>query len=281
MNQLVVFYRPEMVAPSTGSFSPSASKPGQVVAAWQRAGLPMDVRSFAPATVEDLARAHDRGHVQSVLGCRSPNGFGNCDPDVARSLPYTSGAMIAAGHFAMAERAIACAPISGFHHAGYRSVGGYCTFNGLMVAALALSQGRSRIGILDCDEHYGNGTDEVLDRTGARSWIEHVTVGEHFHSASQAPEFFGVLPELLHRFADCSVVLYQAGADPHIDDPLGGWLTTEQLLQRDEIVFSHLHRAGVGVAWNFAGGYRRDEQGGISGVIEVHTNTAKAALEVL
>ena len=29
----------------------------------------------------------------------------------------------------------------------------------------------------------------------------------------------------------------QAGADPHIDDPLGGWLTTRQLFERDRLVF--------------------------------------------
>jgi hypothetical protein len=35
--------------------------------------------------------------------------------------------------------------------------------------------------------------------------------------------------------ADCDVLLYQAGADPHINDPLGGWLTTAQLRERDRI----------------------------------------------
>jgi acetoin utilization deacetylase AcuC-like enzyme len=35
--------------------------------------------------------------------------------------------------------------------------------------------------------------------------------------------------------ADCEVLLYQAGADPHINDPLGGWLTTAQLRERDRI----------------------------------------------
>jgi hypothetical protein len=29
--------------------------------------------------------------------------------------------------------------------------------------------------------------------------------------------------------ADCDVILYQAGADPHIEDPLGGWLTWTKL----------------------------------------------------
>lgn len=44
----------------------------------------------------------------------------------------------------------------------------------------------------------------------------------------QAFEFLTRLPAEIARFADCDVVLYQAGADPHVNDPLGGWLTTEQ-----------------------------------------------------
>ncbi|MCK5133954.1 MAG: hypothetical protein KAR40_17620 [Candidatus Sabulitectum sp.] len=28
-----------------------------------------------------------------------------------------------------------CAPVSGFHHAGWNSAEGFCTFNGLVIAA--------------------------------------------------------------------------------------------------------------------------------------------------
>ena len=77
---------------------------------------------------------------------------------------------------------------------------------------------------------------------------------------------------------DCDVVLYQAGADAHIDDPLGGWLTTEQLRRRDAIVFDGLRKLGVPVAWNLAGGYQREADGSIPVVIEIHTNTAREAL---
>ena len=55
----------------------------------------------------------------------------------------------------------------------------------------------------------------------------------------------------------CDLILYQAGADPHIDDPLGGWLTTKQLQQRDKRVFSASAEWKIPVAWNLAGGYQR------------------------
>lgn len=31
------------------------------------------------------------------------------------------------------------------------------------------------------------------------------------------------------------LILYQAGADPHIDDALGGWMTTEELRYREQL----------------------------------------------
>jgi acetoin utilization deacetylase AcuC-like enzyme len=74
---------------------------------------------------------------------------------------------------------------------------------------------------------------------------------------------------------DCDLILYQAGADPHVDDPLGGWLTTEQLRERDRRVFAAAVEWHVPVAWNLAGGYQRTEDGGIGPVLEIHRNTMR------
>ena len=54
-------------------------------------------------------------------------------------MPFTSGAMLAAARDALANGWGAVAPCSGFHHAGYDFAGGFCTFNGLMVTALAVA----------------------------------------------------------------------------------------------------------------------------------------------
>lgn len=32
------------------------------------------------------------------------------------------------------------------------------------------------------------------------------------------------------------LVIYQAGADMHVDDPLGGIMTTDEMRQRDDLV---------------------------------------------
>jgi acetoin utilization deacetylase AcuC-like enzyme len=69
-------------------------------------------------------------------------------------------------------------------------------------------------------------------------------------------------------------VLYQAGADPHVDDPLGGFLTTAQLAQRDWRVFSGLRESGIPVAWNLAGGYQKP----LAKVVALHENTMRACI---
>jgi len=224
-----------MVADS-GSFSPSAAKPAQVVASWQRRGLPLELHAPAPATLEELDLAHDPAHVRAVLAGRAPNGFGDRSAQVAASLPYTTGAMLSAARHAVAHRTLACAPCSGFHHAGYRRVAGFCTFNGLMVTACALRREglAARVGILDCDTHYGDGTDAILAHLGAghgAPWVRHFTTGAEYHAPAQAEAFLARLPELCESMRDCDVVLYQAGADPHVDDPLGGLGLAEILFQ--------------------------------------------------
>lgn len=279
--RLPVFFTAKMVAPGTSS-SPSAAKPVQVVDSWKRRGIPMQIIEPAAATVEDFALVHDETFVRDVLACRTANGFGSRSRDVAASLPYTSGAMLSAARHAIAHGGAASAPCSGFHHARHGRAAAFCTFNGLMVTACALRRGGlvRRVGILDCDMHYGDGTDEIIERLGARDWIRHFTAGADYTRPSQSEAFLARLPGIVGEMADCDVVLYQAGADPHVRDPLGGWLTTDQLRRRDACVFTTLRDLGVPVTWNLAGGYQREPDGSIPRVLEIHDNTALECVRV-
>lgn len=277
LEAIPVLYAPEMVAPATSVLSPSAAKPAQVVERWLDRWLPITVRRPTPVTAAELGRAHHPAYVAGVLEGRLRNGFGDTHPAVAASLPWTSGAMLSAARAALANRAVACAPCSGFHHAGWSHAAGFCTFNGLMVTAAVLqAEGRvRRVGILDADMHYGDGTVEIVERLGA-DWIQHVTLGRDHHEPAQAPGFLNGLPALVRSFAGCDLLLYQAGADPHVDDPLGGWLTTEQLAQRDALVFGEARAIGLPVAWNLAGGYQRDARGTIDPVLAIHEHSMRA-----
>lgn len=275
-----VFYRPEMTAASR-FFAPGTFKPTACVDDWAAHRLPIAVCSFEPATVDDLCLAHDRDYVEGVLDGRVRNGFGGLQRDVAASLPYTTGAMMAAAEEAVLNGGAACAPVSGFHHAHFDASAGYCTFNGLAVTARHLqTRGCAQhIGILDLDQHYGDGTDAIIQHLGLTK-VRHVTAGLQTRRARDAPRFLRELPALVRAFEACQVLLYQAGADPHVDDPLGGWMTTPQLAERDRIVFETAKSIGLPVAWNLAGGYRRDASGGIAPVLEIHRNTMRACAAV-
>lgn len=285
MHAIPVFFTPMMVAQSN-SFSPSAAKPAKVVESWRKLeGVALEWHDPAACTPAEFKRAHESAFVDDVLACRRGNGFGNRSEEVAASLPYTTGAMLSAARHVLRHGVpVAAAPCSGFHHAGWRSVGGFCTFNGLMVTAAALTaDGAARkVGILDCDEHYGDGTDDILDAVdGARTWTKHYTAGAHWHHAAEAQRFLDELPSIVRSLAEgCDVVLYQAGADPHVDDPLGGWLTTSQLRQRDAIVFETLRALHVPVVWNLAGGYQVEADGSIPKVLEIHDNTMRECARV-
>ena len=275
-----VFYRPEMTA-SARFFAPGTFKPAACVEDWIKNGLSIEVRSFEPASSSELCLAHDPRYVEGVLAGRVQNGFGGTELDVAASLPYTTGAMMAAAEEAMANGRVACAPVSGFHHARYAASAGFCTFNGVVVTARWLQEkdGACRVGILDLDQHYGDGTDEIIQHLDLQQ-INHVTAGAEPLTSNDAAGYLERLAGLMRVFDHCHVLLYQAGADPHIKDPLGGWMTTEQLARRDEIVFTTARSLKLPVAWNLAGGYQRDDDGTIAPVLEIHRNTMQACVHV-
>ena len=277
LTAIPVYYDDRMVADAE-SFSPSAGKPRAVVASWQALDPRVELRAPVPVTREQLALAHLPDYFEGVLEGRLANGFGNRLPGVAASLPWTSGAMLSAAREALANGRVAVAPTSGFHHARYARGGGFCTFNGLMVTAqVLLSEGVVKhVGILDFDLHYGDGTDDIIDRLHLRDRIEHYTAGLDYSHEDQAPGFLAKIPHFVQRFTGCDVLLYQAGADPHIDDPMCGWLTDAQLFERDLKVFLACQARGIPVAWNLAGGYQKP----LRKVLDIHDCTMKACIAV-
>jgi acetoin utilization deacetylase AcuC-like enzyme len=276
LQSLPVFFDRRMVPP-LHALSPDARKPAEVIESWRRLELPLLELAVTPATVDELARAHERRYVERVLAGRAANGFGKRDLEVASSLRFTSGAMLAATRLATALRLpAAIAPCAGFHHAGYAHGGRFGTFNGLMVAATAVhAEGLAqRVGILDCDMGYGSGTDEIIEELGASSWVRHFTAGATFGRGGDAREFLSSwLPKALEAMRDCDVVLYQAGAEPRVDGPLGGLLDTEQLCERDNRVFRELSAWQIPVVWSVAGGYDLELDRSIARVLASHDST--------
>lgn len=284
LQSIPVFYTPRMVAPSL-SFSPSSMKPSHVVAAWQATGIPITLHDVPPITEQDICLAHDPAYVRGVLSGKVHNGFENCSLEIAESLFYTNASMRDAAVCALDNDRVAVSPTSGFHHASFRHAASYCTFNGLVIAALWLLHHNKakHVGILDCDYHYGDGTEHILGQLDPQCRVKHFSAGAHYTTPHEAEAFLAYLPTAIQSMRDCDIILYQAGADPHLDDPLGGFLNTAQLYQRDLIVFQECHQRNIPVAWNLAGGYQQTDDGepDWNALCAIHNNTLTACWEVM
>lgn len=285
--KMPVYYRPEMSATNSKSFSPSASKPKLAVEDWLADPFiseRIEVHSFEPATIDDLCLAHSREYVEGVMSLKDKNGFDNRDREVADSLPYTTGSMIAAATHVLTRkmpgrRRYACSPTSGFHHANYDRGGGFCTFNGLMVTAIKMHQLglAKRILILDLDAHYGDGTDDIIKRLGI-DFVDNVTIPAWDHDPASIKKMARTAYDAGEGYYD--LMLFQAGADLHIDDPLrAGLLSTLEMEVRDRYAFYSAKAANVPTVWNLAGGYQSDEDGGIGPVLALHRQTVMACLD--
>lgn len=264
--------------------SPSSRKPQEVAEALRQFSW-VEFVEPQPLTRDDFKLAHDPGYVDRVMNLEEENGFGSISQSVVDSLPYTNGAMYDAAKAATDEQPT-CALVSGFHHAGYygwRHLGYFCTFNGLIIAAhKLLNEGKKTVAILDLDMHWGNGTDDILrQREPMDDRIVHLSFGRKYNRPRDAFRYLGDLEingkvrEIFEKTKP-DVILYQAGADVHVDDPYGGVLTTEQMLERDEKVFTIAKTLGIPIAWNLAGGYQIGPNGQIDKVIELHLNTFRA-----
>jgi acetoin utilization deacetylase AcuC-like enzyme len=285
---LPVFFRSEQNVESNNSYSPSAGKPKQALADWvKKFPSQIEVRSFEPVTRDTLCLAHDPAYIDGLLACELPNGFNNHNPDVAASIPYTVGSLVAACRHAVENRTIAVSPTSGFHHANYRYGSGFCSVNGLVIAALELR----RLGlvknvlIIDGDGHYGDGTDSCIAATNSSSWIKQITATKHYETAG---EFFKRIDikSLMSKYEEfwqdigSTLVIYQAGADAWKSDPLGaGLFALDELRRRDEQIIHMARKYRVPLAINLAGGYSKDASGSIEPVLKIHRQTIQASIK--
>ncbi|RTK97286.1 MAG: histone deacetylase [Neisseriaceae bacterium] len=276
-----VFFDERQNVEQNESFSPSAKKPKACLESWKKI-VPVEIMEVTPVTAEDLSLIHDQDHVLKVLSCEKENGFQNKLKTIADSLLWTNGSFVSAARYAVKNKISTVSPTSGFHHAEYKKCIGFCTFNGLMLAAVLLKKEglANKIAILDTDMHYGNGTDNIINKLKI-DYVSHYTLGKHYPTQDEqevvAAKFLKELPSIVEDLIkDVDVLFYQAGADPHVDDPYGGLLTTEDLKQRDKIVFSIAKEKGIPVVWNLAGGYQDFDV-----VLEIHNNTALLHKEIL
>lgn len=287
--KLKVFYNENQSVKDNPSFSPSAGKPALVAELFSQNPKVSIESNFLPLTRDQIKICHDHQFVDDILDCKKSNGFENKLPSIAQSLLWNNASFYNAAKYALENKTVAMSPTSGFHHAEFNVANGFCTFNGLMITAMLLKKEYDLkcIAIVDFDAHWGNGTDQIIQQFGIK-WIKHFSFGREADFIKNRGFTFNQWLEqqksILYKSfigTDLSqtrvdMILYQAGADPHIDDPYGGFLTTEQMRMRDEIVFDWAHFLNIPIVWNLAGGYQTPVQK----VLDLHTNTLNECLKV-
>ena len=108
--------------------------------------------------------------------------------------------------------------------------------------------------------------------------VRHRSFGEWFDQPSDATDYLTLLKTMWASdwFDNTDLILYQAGVDCHVDDPLGGVLTTEEMRLRDRMMFEGAKKRGIPLVFNLAGGYQTP----VSKVVSLHVNTMEECLTI-
>jgi acetoin utilization deacetylase AcuC-like enzyme len=251
------------------------------------------------ASDEDLMLVHQRGWVT-----RLKNGTLDYLELLKLEIPYSQQMVdafwLAAGGSSLAGRLALKDGIGfniggGFHHAFPGHGEGFCAIHDVAVAIRRLQQDKliERAMVVDCDVHDGNGTaaifanDPTVFTLSVHQMNNYPSVKPPSNIDVELEDGVGD-EEYLERLGEaCRVgmsqfrpelVMYVAGADPYSEDQLGGLdLSIEGLKARDRVVFEIARECEAGVAVTLAGGYALR----VEDTVAIHSNTARAAAEVL
>jgi len=224
------------------------------------------------------------------------------------------GGTLEAAQLALRDGA-ACSIGGGFHHAHAGHGEGFCILHDVAIALARLLHDRAieRAMVIDLDVHDGNGTAAIFPPASEH---RHGTLRNGVAIGSMMPSAAGIFTLSMHQqnnypaykppssldvpLADGTddaeylealegaldaafahsrpqLIAYVAGADPYVEDQLGGLaLTIDGLKQRDRTVFRAAQLAGAPIFSVYAGGYARH----VEDTVTIHGNTVLAAAEV-
>lgn len=206
------------------------------------------------ATVDQIARVHDRAYVENILASVPAQGHAALDPDTSLSPASGEAALRAAGAAIAAIDAVMsgkianafCAVRPPGHHAEHARAMGFCLFNNIAVGAAhaRAAHKADRIAIIDFDVHHGNGTQEWAEKhdgvlfvsshqyphypgtgsaedRGPRHNIVNIPLPHGADSVGfRQAMMHWALPTITQFQPD--LIMISAGFDAHRDDPLAG-----------------------------------------------------------
>jgi Deacetylases, including yeast histone deacetylase and acetoin utilization protein len=231
----------------------------------------VEIVAPAPLSFDEIADVHDPVYVQAVK-TGTPR-------ELAESSTFTwdqaywgmvassNGGAVAAVRAAI-EDGVSGSLSSGLHHARRARGVGFCTFNGLVIAARqALTDGAESVLILDLDAHCGGGTHSLIDGDERIRQVDVSVSSFDYYTPSgkntldvvhDAKEY---LPTIRRRLPTRGwkpdVCIYNAGMDPDARCQVGGLtgITAAMLHDRERIVFDWCRGRAIPIAFCLAGGY--------------------------
>jgi acetoin utilization deacetylase AcuC-like enzyme len=290
---VTLFYDPSYAA--AGFAFPTTRKARWIADSLTATPIPGITLEQPPSLGEDdLLTVHDIEYVRAVR-TGEPRSLAQSqelgwDPGLWPMVLASNGGVVAAALRAMRD-GVAGSLSSGLHHARRDRGCGYCTFNGLAIAAeRALAAGAGDVLILDLDAHCGGGTDGII---AGNPHIRHVDVSVDPFDAYEPGErttldivarVADYLPTIARRLRDVQpqrfgLCIYNAGMDPHEDCPDGALagIRDQHLRQREQLVFDWCRDRGLPVAFVIAGGYVRPPRMDEARLVELHRLTLAAA----
>ncbi len=244
-----------------------------------------------PATIE---LAHDPEYVRAFLSGALDErqmrriGFPWSEGLVRRTLGSVGGTLAAAAD--AIGTGFGGNLAGGTHHAFRADGAGFCVFNDIAVAILALRrEGRARrAAVIDLDVHQGDGTAAIFEDDASvltislhgennfpfRKQRSKIDVGLPDQTGDE--EYIQRLTAVLPRVRNYSpeVIFFQSGVDALAGDRLGRLaLTHEGLRRRDRTVLEFTKLEGIPVVVTLGGGYSDP----IARTVEAHANTFRTA----
>lgn len=292
-----VYYSPVYVG--SGYSFDTTRKAGWIADSLSASPIPgIELVKPDPLTWDQVAAVHDSGYIRAIetgLPRRLAESQGFVWDAGLWPMVLASNGGAAAAAVAALEQGVAGSLSSGLHHARHGSGMGFCTFNGLAIAAHeALAAGAESILILDVDAHCGGGTASLIAKMPG-VWQVDLSVDSvdwyessdrvQLHYVRDGSDYIPTLEQAI-AWADREKIkfdlcIYNSGMDPHENCDIGGLpgVTKEVLADRERIVFEWCSSRRLPIAFVMAGGYigtRLDQ----AGLVGLHRQTLSMAAEV-
>ena len=294
LKNLNVYYSPDYLCSGYGV--DTREKAGDIAASLH--DRPIDgITLVEPQSADKdvVTRVHLPRYVKALLTGRpdslaDANGIGEWSTDLRRSVFSMVGGCVESARYSLLHGVNSGSLSSGLHHARSAHGSGFCTINGLAVAARdALIQGAVRVLIIDLDAHGGGGTASLIDGVKGIEQIDvSVNAFDNYEDTENARivrssgvSYLADVETMLQSVVDpgsIDLVIYNAGMDPHENCSTGGaaGITTDVLARREEMVFGWAKEHKVPVSFVLAGGYsgRKLSRGQL---VDLHRLTIQAA----